>query len=58
MKFKIDENLPVEVAELLQKAGHDAMTVYDQNLAGAAEQLIQNNLGVDKLEYRQSRGLR
>lgn len=27
MKFKIDENLPVELADLLQEAGYDAMTV-------------------------------
>jgi predicted nuclease of predicted toxin-antitoxin system len=25
MKFKLDENLPVEVAELLRDAGHDAI---------------------------------
>jgi len=24
MKFKIDENLPVEIAELLHKSGHEA----------------------------------
>lgn len=34
MKFKIDENLPVEAAEVLQQAGHDAITVLDQNLGG------------------------
>jgi predicted nuclease of predicted toxin-antitoxin system len=34
MKFKIDENLPVEVAQALQGAGHDALTVHDQNLRG------------------------
>jgi hypothetical protein len=27
MKFKIDENLPVEIAELLRSARHDAMMV-------------------------------
>ena len=34
MKFKIDENLPVELAELLLAANYDAQTVYDQGLAG------------------------
>jgi predicted nuclease of predicted toxin-antitoxin system len=34
MKFKVDKNLPVELAELLQQAGHEAATVYDQNLVG------------------------
>ena len=35
MKLKIDENLPVECATLLRKAGFEADTVFDQNLAGA-----------------------
>jgi predicted nuclease of predicted toxin-antitoxin system len=35
MLFKIDENLPVEIAELLVQAGHDAKTANDQNLQGA-----------------------
>jgi predicted nuclease of predicted toxin-antitoxin system len=34
MKFKIDENMPVDVAEDLRQAGHEAMTVADQQLAG------------------------
>ncbi len=34
MKFKIDENLPVELAELLNAAGHDASTVFLQQLSG------------------------
>ena len=34
MKFKVDENLPVEAAELLRSAGHDAVTVTDQGLRG------------------------
>jgi predicted nuclease of predicted toxin-antitoxin system len=34
MKFKIDENLPIEFAELLASAGHDASTVAAQGLQG------------------------
>jgi len=34
LKFKIDENLPVEAAELLAGAGHDALTVRQQRMAG------------------------
>ena len=34
MKFKTDENLPVEVVDLLRQAGHDALSVMDQQLAG------------------------
>ena len=40
MKFKIDENLPIEVAELLQQVGYDAATVYDQKLVGEADKNI------------------
>lgn len=34
MRFKIDENLPVEMADLLRSAQHDATTVVDQELRG------------------------
>lgn len=37
MKFKLDENLPVEAADLLWKAGHDAVTVVEQHLGGSAD---------------------
>lgn len=34
MKFKTDENMPIEAADDFRQAGHDAMTVADQHLAG------------------------
>jgi predicted nuclease of predicted toxin-antitoxin system len=34
MKFKTDENMPVQAADDLRQAGHDAVTVADQHLAG------------------------
>jgi predicted nuclease of predicted toxin-antitoxin system len=34
MLFKVDENLHQEVAELLRRHGHDAVTVYDQKMQG------------------------
>jgi len=34
MKFKIDENLPVEIKELLQSDQHDAVMVTEQGLGG------------------------
>jgi len=40
MKFKIDENLPVEIAVGLRNAGHDAMTVVDQ---GGCSPAVQRN---------------
>jgi predicted nuclease of predicted toxin-antitoxin system len=37
MRFKVDENLPSEIAETLLVAGYDAMTVFDQNMSGASD---------------------
>ena len=34
MRFKIDENLPVEVADLLRANMHDAMTIFDKHMIG------------------------
>ena len=38
MKFKIDENLPVEFADELRAIGHDAITVLEQRMGGAADE--------------------
>ena len=40
MRFKIDENLPVETAGILQQAGHDAETVHSEKLTGANDQRL------------------
>ena len=37
MRFKVDENLHVEVADLLRGQGHDALTVFDQGLRGRGD---------------------
>jgi predicted nuclease of predicted toxin-antitoxin system len=37
LKFKVDENLPVEVAELLASAQHDALTVGSQRMKGESD---------------------
>jgi predicted nuclease of predicted toxin-antitoxin system len=37
VRFKLDQNLPIEAASLLSSAGHDVMTVYQQELAGAPD---------------------
>ena len=34
MRFKLDENLPVEVLEDLRAAGHEGDSVHDEGLAG------------------------
>ena len=40
MKFKIDENLPLEAALILVGHGHDASTVWAEHLSGADDQVI------------------
>ena len=37
MEFKVDENLPVEVANLLRQVGYDAITVLKQHLGGSSD---------------------
>jgi predicted nuclease of predicted toxin-antitoxin system len=40
MKFKVDENLPIDVALILQQAGYQAETVFDEGLSGAEDAVI------------------
>ena len=40
MKFKIDENLPREIAAILREFGHDADTVEDEGLCGESDPAI------------------
>jgi predicted nuclease of predicted toxin-antitoxin system len=40
MRFKVDENLPVQVVDLLRDAGHDALSVLDQGLRGRPDEPI------------------
>ena len=40
MQFKIDENLPIEIAAELIDAGYDAMTVNDQQLQGVRDPVL------------------
>lgn len=37
MKFKLDENLPTALTEVLRAAGHDVMTVADEALSGSKD---------------------
>ena len=40
MRFKVDENLPAEFAQVLRSAGHDALSVFDQGLRGQGDSRI------------------
>jgi predicted nuclease of predicted toxin-antitoxin system len=37
MRFKVDENLHPEAVELLREVGHDAVSVWDQQMRGAKD---------------------
>lgn len=37
MRFKLDENLPVQLKGLFSESGHDAATVGDEGLGGAPD---------------------
>jgi predicted nuclease of predicted toxin-antitoxin system len=40
MRLKVDENLPGEACDLLNRAGHDAIRVGQQGVSGADDALI------------------
>jgi predicted nuclease of predicted toxin-antitoxin system len=40
VRFKIDENLPIEIAQLLREAGHDVFTVHEQGMGGAKDPVL------------------
>ena len=40
MQFKIDENLPTELSELIKQSGYDSKTVFEQQLAGANDSRV------------------
>ena len=40
MKFKIDENLPIELTNLMRNEGYDASTIYSEDLKGAKDLIV------------------
>lgn len=40
MRFKVDENLPIEATELLRQGGHDALSVQDQGMVGERDERL------------------
>jgi hypothetical protein len=42
VRFKLDENLPVELAVELRAMGHDTDTVLDEGLSGEADPAVVN----------------
>lgn len=37
MRFKLDENIPVELADLLRTEGHEVETILDEGMKGARD---------------------
>lgn len=37
MRFKLDENMPVVVADILRDSGYDAETVYSEAISGISD---------------------
>jgi precorrin-6B methylase 1 len=48
MRFKTDENLPSDVAELLNQHGHDAESILQEKLSGTPDE----NLTLTKVRER------
>jgi predicted nuclease of predicted toxin-antitoxin system len=42
VRFKLDENMPESAGDLVRAAGHEATTVHQEGLAGAADEVITN----------------
>lgn len=42
MQFKIDENLPIEIADSLASAGYEAETVHDEHITGIKDEGLKN----------------
>ena len=42
MKFKVDENLPLDVVQILRTNGYDALSLDDQNMVGTTDDNIAN----------------
>ncbi len=40
MRFKLDENLPHLATNIFLEAGHDADTVFDEDLAGQPDEIV------------------
>jgi predicted nuclease of predicted toxin-antitoxin system len=51
MRLKVDENLPIEVADHLRAAGHDAQTVFDENLVGRSDVSLAETIRHEKRAF-------
>ena len=47
MNFKIDENLPIELALLFRECGHECDTVFDEQVEGRPDSIVLANALAD-----------
>ena len=40
MNFKLDENVPIQLKSTIKNAGHNASSVYEQNLSGKEDKIV------------------
>ena len=58
MKFKLDEDLPVELVTDLRVLGHDADTVADEGLRGAADPAVMDAaFAADRILFTLDKGI-
>lgn len=58
MKFKLDENLPVELVADLRDLGHDADTVVDEGLRGATDPtVVDAAFAADRILFTLDKGI-
>ncbi len=58
MNFKIDENLPTELADDLRKLGHDADTVLGEGLRGAKDPaVVEAARASDRILFTRDKGI-
>jgi predicted nuclease of predicted toxin-antitoxin system len=48
MKFKVDENLPVELLADLRAAGHDALTVPEEGTTGSPDSTVMKRVQAER----------
>jgi len=58
MRFKLDENLPREIADDLRSFGHDADTIAEEALTGADDKVVlQAALAADRILMTLDKGI-
>jgi predicted nuclease of predicted toxin-antitoxin system len=58
MKFKLDENLPLEVADLFRKEGYDIDTIQSEGLTGSSDPEILRQIQIaDRILLTTDKGI-